>query len=152
MDIKEILCSHKNTIMRRYSYMRKEKNRMDFGPIQRLFGSNAVTQVIDFLSTFREFDYSINEIAENTEIHRRTVSRVLPSLEYYGVVVNVRKIDRASMYKLNGDSEIATMIRDLSTAVAEYDVDSLLKKRKFHSQRVECTEKRHRNNNRITIK
>jgi len=103
--------------------MRKKKDRMDFGPIQRLFGSNAVTQVIDFLSTFREFDYSINEIAENTGIHRRTVSRVLPSLEYYGVVENVRKIDRANMYKLNGDSEIAAMICDLSKTVAEYDVD-----------------------------
>jgi len=103
--------------------MRKKKDRMDFGPIQRLFGSNTVTQVIDFLSTFREFDYSINEIAENTGVHRRTVSRVLPSLEYYGVVVNMRKIDRASMYRLNGDSEIAAMICDLSKTVAEYDVD-----------------------------
>jgi len=108
--------------------MRKKKDRMDFGPIQRLFGSNAVTEVIDFLSTFREFDYSINEIAENTGVHRRTVSRVLPSLEYYGVVVNVRKIDRASMYKLNGDSEIAAMICDLSKTVAEYDVDNLMEK------------------------
>ena len=108
--------------------MRKKKDRMDFGPIQRLFGSNAVTQVIDFLSTFREFDYSINEIAENTGVHRRTVSRVMPSLEYYGVVVNVRKIDRASMYKLNGDSEIAAMICDLSKTVAEYDVDNLMEK------------------------
>jgi len=108
--------------------MRKKKDRMDFGPIQRLFGSNAVTEVIDFLSTFREFDYSINEIAENTGVHRRTVSRVLPSLEYYGVVVNVRKIDRANMYKLNGDSEIAAMICDLSKTVAEYDVDNLMEK------------------------
>ncbi len=108
--------------------MRKKKDRMDFGPIQRLFGSNAVTEVIDFLSTFREFDYSINEIAENTGVHRRTVSRVLPSLEYYGVVVNVRKIDRASMYKLNGDSETAAMICDLSKTVAEYDVDNLMEK------------------------
>jgi len=108
--------------------MRKKKDRMDFGPIQRLFGSNAVTQVIDFLSTFREFDYSINEIAENTGVHRRTVSRVMPSLEYYGVVVNVRKIDRASMYKLNGDSETAAMICDLSKTVAEYDVDNLMEK------------------------
>ena len=107
--------------------MRKKKDRMDFGPIQRLFGSNAVTQVIDFLSTFREFDYSINEIAENTDVHRRTVSRVMPSLEYYGVVVNSRKIDRASMYRLNGDSEIAAMICDLSKTVAEYDVDNLMK-------------------------
>jgi len=108
--------------------MRKKKDRMDFGPIQRLFGSNAVTEVIDFLSTFREFDYSINEIAENTGVHRRTVSRVLPSLEYYGVVVNVRKIDRASMYMLSGDSEIAAMICDLSKTVAEYDVDNLMEK------------------------
>ena len=108
--------------------MRKKKDRMDFGPIQRLFGSNAVTEVIDFLSTFREFDYSINEIAENTGVHRRTVSRVMPSLEYYGVVVNVRKIDRASMYKLNGDSETAAMICDLSKTVAEYDVDNLMEK------------------------
>ena len=108
--------------------MRKKKDRMDFGPIQRLFGSNAVTQVIDFLSTFREFDYSINEIAENTGVHRRTVSRVMPSLEYYGVVVNVRKIDRASMYMLSGDSEIAAMICDLSKTVAEYDVDNLMEK------------------------
>ncbi len=107
--------------------MRKEKDRMDFGPIQRLFGSNAITEVIDFLSTFMEFDYSINEIAENTGIHRRSVSRVIPLLEYYGVVMNVRKIDRANMYKLNRSSEVAAMICKLSKTVAEYDVNKLMK-------------------------
>jgi len=99
---------------------------MDFGPIQRLFGSNAITQIIDFMSTFREFDYSINEIAENTGVHRRSVSRAIPKLESYGVIVNVRKVDRANMYKMNKSSEMAVLICKLSKTVAEHDVNTMM--------------------------
>jgi predicted DNA-binding protein YlxM (UPF0122 family) len=107
--------------------LRKVVDRMDYGPIQRLFGSNAITQIIDFMSTYREFDYSINEIAENTGVHRRSISRAIPQLEYYGVIVNVRKVDRANMYKMNKSSEMAVLICKLSKAVAEHDINMMMK-------------------------
>ena len=106
--------------------MRKVIDHMDYGPIQRLFGSNAITQIIDLMSTYREFDYSINEIAENTGIHRRSVSRAIPGLEYYGVIANVRKVDRANMYRMNQSSEMAALICKLSKAVAEQDVNTMM--------------------------
>lgn len=103
-------------------------DRLDEGPFQRLFGNSAVTKVLDFLATHEDFDYSINEIAENTGIHRRTVSRVIPSLEYYQVVKNVRKIDRSNMYKLNKESKLSTLLRRLAYGIAEHDVDDYMAK------------------------
>lgn len=85
-------------------YNDESDERLDSGPFERLFGSSALTKVLDFLTTHKDFDYSINEIAENTRVHRRTVSRVIPALEYYLVVKMNRKIDRSNMYMLNNES------------------------------------------------
>jgi len=107
----------------------KEPNDwLDEGPLERLFGSSALSKVLDFLSIHENFDYSINEIAENTGIHRRTVSRVIPKLEYYQVVKNVRKIDRSNMYKLDKESKLSTLLRRLAYNIAEHDVDDYMAK------------------------
>jgi len=107
--------------------LNEQKGRLDAGPIQRLFGSSAVTKVLDFLSIHEDFDYSINEIAEHTGVHRRTVSRVIPTLEYYMVVKKVRKIDRSNMYVLDKESELSSLVRRLGYSIAEHDVDTLIK-------------------------
>ena len=106
--------------------MGEAKEWMDYGPIQRLIGPNVVTKVIDFMTTYNEFDYSINEIAENIDVNRRSVSRVIPVLKHYDVISFVRKIDRAQMFRMNRSSEIGQLLCKLSKAVAEHDVNNIM--------------------------
>jgi len=91
-----------------------------------MFGPNSVTKVLDFLSTHENFDYSIKEIAEYTGVHRRIVSRLIPTLEYYDVVKKVRKIDRSSMYKLDTKSKLSSLMRKLAYRIAEHDIAAIM--------------------------
>ncbi len=107
-----------------------QKTKYDEGPFQRLFGSNAIAKVLDFLIVHENYDYSINEIAEYTGAHRRTVARVIPTLEYYSIVRNERKIDRANMYKLNPESNLSSLLGKLSYRIAEHDIDVIMEQEK----------------------
>lgn len=96
------------------------------GPLARLMGSFSSAKILDFLSTFREFDYSITEIAENAGLSQRTVQRELPKLREYGVVKIIRYVGRSQMYKLDTDSSITIKLNDLIAAIVEFDTDKIV--------------------------
>ena len=67
----------------------------------KLFGDHPAVRVIDFLLTFREFDYSLTEIAENSGVAWSTIHSFFPHFVKLGIVVETRQIGRARLYKLN---------------------------------------------------
>ena len=67
----------------------------------KLFGDYPAVRVIDFLITFREFDYPLTEIAENSNVAWSTIHSFFPNLVNIGIVKQTRKIGRAKLYKLN---------------------------------------------------
>jgi hypothetical protein len=97
------------------------------GPLERLFSSRATTRIIDFLVTFREFDYPLTEIAENTGVNRRTVERVMPNLIHYGVVKVTRTVGRSKMYQCNTGSPLVKGVINVSSEISDHDVAGLLK-------------------------
>ena len=72
----------------------------------KLFGDNPTVRVIDFLITFREFDYPLTEISENAGVAWSTIHTIFPKLVELGVVKQTRKIGRAILYKLNTDNSV----------------------------------------------
>jgi DNA-binding IclR family transcriptional regulator len=54
--------------------------------------------ILQFLQKEHPKDYSIEEIAEKTKLHRNTVSKYLFGLEKEGKIKNTRTIGRAKMY------------------------------------------------------
>jgi len=42
-----------------------------------VFGSNPIIKVLDFLITYRLFDYSLTEITKNSEVSYSTLQRTL---------------------------------------------------------------------------
>jgi predicted regulator of amino acid metabolism with ACT domain len=97
------------------------------GPLERLFSSRATTRIIDFLVTFREFDYPLTEIAENTGVNRRTVERVMPNLLHYGLVKVTRTVGRSKMYQCNTGSPLVQGVVKVSSEISDHDVKGLLK-------------------------
>jgi len=96
------------------------------GPLERLMGSFASTKILDFLSTFREFDYSITDISRNSGLSRRTVQRELPRLTYYNVIQQSRTVGRAHMYRINIENPITTKLNELISEIAKFDSDRIL--------------------------
>jgi predicted AAA+ superfamily ATPase len=54
--------------------------------------------ILDFLQKEYPKDFSIEEIAAETGVHRNTVSKYVFGLEKAGKLKNVRTIGRAKMY------------------------------------------------------
>lgn len=67
----------------------------------KLFGDYPSIRVIDFMMTFREFDYPLTEIAQNAGVAWSTIHTFFPELVRLGVVKETRQIGRARLYKLN---------------------------------------------------
>jgi len=98
----------------------------EMGALERLMGSFSTPKIIDFLSTFREFDYSVNEIAENSRISTKTVRREVPKLCYYEILLQSRTIGKTKMYKFNAESKIAQAFNYLISEIATFEIENII--------------------------
>jgi len=64
-------------------------------------GDSPVVRVLDFLIEGRGLDYSLSDIAENSNIGWTTLHRIWNKLEKFEIVVFTREIGRAKLFKLN---------------------------------------------------
>lgn len=96
---------------------------VDRGPLERLMGTSSTARILDHLYTFREFDYSVSEIAEACGLSRRTVQKALERLRRYGVVSLTRTVGRAKMFRVRGDTPIARGLRELISEIAAWDAE-----------------------------
>jgi len=89
----------------------------------KLFGDYPAIRVIDFLITFREFDYSLSDIAENAGVAWSTIHTFFPELVRTRIVRETRQIGRAKLYKLNAENpvvkELITLDNKLIHELAE---------------------------------
>ena len=93
--------------------------------LRRLLGDNPTARILDFLSLYDSFDYSLTDIAKNSGVSWKTLHNVWPFLEKYEVVKMTRQIGRAKMYKLNPDSKIARALKLLNLEIAFFDAKKI---------------------------
>lgn len=96
------------------------------GPLARLLGSFATIRILDFLTTFRDFDYSVTEIAENVGISWRTAHRVVPKFLEYGLIKESRMVGRSRMYRANMESAITNKLDELIVEIARFDSERIV--------------------------
>jgi len=82
-----------------------------------LFGSNPKTRVLDLFMDNPLFEFTRNEVMESLGMAKITLYKTLPDLESGGVIVETRKIGKASLFRLNGDSIV---VKDLERLVRSY--------------------------------
>lgn len=109
------------------SEMNEEVKEANPASLQKIFGDSSVAKVLDFLTLYREFDYSLTDIAKYSGVAWTTLYRIWPPLETYGIVKKTREIGRAKMYKLNPDSEIAKLVKKLAVEIASVDAEKIAK-------------------------
>lgn len=93
--------------------------------LQKLFSDSSIAKVLDFLTLYRDFDYSKVEISRNSGVSWKTLYRIWPILEKYGLVVETRRIGRATLYKLNVDNPIARALQKLALQVASFNAEKI---------------------------
>jgi predicted transcriptional regulator len=65
------------------------------------FGDYPLIRVLDFLVLSRDMDYSMTEIAKNSNVGWTAFSEIWPQLIKKEIVIFTRKIGNAKLFKLN---------------------------------------------------
>ncbi len=103
-----------------YIYMEEKSS------FRLVFGDSPIVKVIDFFLDNREFDYSLTDIAKNSDIGWSTLHQFWDNLARLGVVIKTRRIGRAELYKLNLDSILVKKLigldNDISKKLIEEEV------------------------------
>ena len=74
------------------------------GPLESVF-PGSTSKILDFLATFKDWDYSVSDIAKNSGISFKTALNEIKNLEQQGVLLRTRTVGKAILYKLNRDSK-----------------------------------------------
>jgi len=75
-------------------------------------GDSPTMRIMQFMIEGRHFDYMLTDLARDGEVSWGTLNKVFPKLVKYGLIKEVRKIGRATLYTINRENETAkNMIR-----------------------------------------
>ena len=99
--------------------------------LTEVFGNYPLIRILNHLLIFREFDYSLTDIAENSGVAWSTLNALWPKLEKLGLVVHTRNVGRAKMYKLNtGNRVTKQLIQFADTLVWEHEGNGISRKKR----------------------
>lgn len=97
-----------------------------------IFGESTQTTILDFLAGHLNYDYSISEIAKNSQLSRPTVYKIIDILIKNELIIQTRKHGKSPLYKLNNDNKLVQMILEFDfekeKKVAEIESHELVKK------------------------
>ena len=96
----------------------------------RTFGNNPVIKVLNFLLQGRELDYSMSDIARNSDISWTTLNRIWTDLERSGLIKSTRKIGKAKLYKLNEENQAVKKLIELHKQLLEQETEAYFSKSK----------------------
>jgi len=100
------------------------------GILPKILGDYPLIRVLNFLLTFREFDYSLSDIAEESDVAWSTLHQFWPKMEQMGMVTFTREVGNAKMYKLNTKSKLVQdFIRFADSLVWDYTHEKILKQK-----------------------
>lgn len=90
-----------------------------------LFQTNAVVKILDFLTLYKNFEYTRTDIARETGISRRTLYQVFPILEKFELVKVTKSSGMIRFYKLNMDNPISKHLVALADQVSLFQAEKI---------------------------
>ena len=90
-----------------------------------LFQTNAVVKILDFLTLYKDFEYTRTDIAKETGISRRTLYQVFPVLEKFDLVRVTKSSGMIRFYKLNIENPISRHLIALADQVSLFEAEKI---------------------------
>ena len=95
------------------------------------FDNTPVARILDFLILGKDFDYSMTEIAEGSNVGWTSFTRIWRGLEKRKVVIPTREIGRAKLHKLNiQDPTVQKMVK-LHWEIMKAETDKMLESKQL---------------------
>lgn len=96
-----------------------------------IFGESPQTKILDFLADYPNYDYSISEIAKNSDVSRPTVYKVIEILLEKKLIIKTREQGNSPLFKLNQENKLVQLILqfdfDISKKLSEIESESTSK-------------------------
>lgn len=90
------------------------------------FGDYPAIKILDFLIENREFDYSMTEIARNSEVGWSAFSEVWKRFVEKEIIRETRKIGNAKMYKLNTENHVVKKLIKLDAELTKFETEKIV--------------------------
>ena len=71
----------------------------------KVLGDTPKIRILNYLIKYRGLDYSMSDIARNSNVGWATLSRLWQEFVKYKIVVPTREIGKAKLFKLNEENE-----------------------------------------------
>ena len=104
--------------------MENSKNH-DPGQLERLFGNTATTRILDFIHIFRDWDYSKQDISENSGVSFRHAAKAIDKLEKLELIKKTRNVGRAQMYQYNMKNPAAQLLQKFALELAGQEAQKI---------------------------
>ena len=92
------------------------------------FGNSPTIRLLDFLMEGRNLDYSLTDIAKNSNIGWTTLHRIWQNLEKLEMVKQTRIIGKAKLYKLNMNNKVIKKLINIYDLLLYQQTEKHLKK------------------------
>lgn len=106
----------------RFKYYSIHRDNMEKSLFIEFMGDSPTIRVLDYLLTERELDFSITDIANNSNIGRATLYRMWDDLIKNKIIVPTRIIGKAKLYKLNKDNLIIKKLIEIDDTLIIQDL------------------------------
>lgn len=90
------------------------------------FGDYPLIRVLDFLILGRDMDYSMTEIAKNSNVGWTSFSELWPKLIKKNIVTKTRKIGNAKLFKLNLENTWVKELIKMDKVITKLETEKLL--------------------------
>ena len=115
---------------------------IESGPLERLFNGTAPAKILDFLTVFRDYDYSKMDIAKNSGVSFRHALREIEKLEQLNLIKQTRTVGQAQMYRLNTNNPATQHLSKFALQLASTEVNHELAKQEKEQHAKEKTKER----------
>lgn len=90
---------------------------------REIFGESPQTKILDFLADHPDYDYSISEIAKNSQVSRPTAYKIKDILIKKRLIIQTREQGNSPLYKLNLDNKVVQLILRFDFEIAKKIAD-----------------------------
>ena len=105
------------TSYEKFKYVASPMHLLEKSILIEVLGDYPSIRILNHLLIFREFDYSLTDIARESNVAWSTLNLLWPSLEKKGIVIHTRNVGKAKMYRLNTKSKVVQDLMKFADAL-----------------------------------
>ncbi|VVB81419.1 Uncharacterised protein [uncultured archaeon] len=93
-----------------------------------VMGDSPINRVLDFLITFKDFDYSLTDVCGNSDVSWSTLHLFWKDLERNRIVKQTRVVGKAKMFRLDEANPVVKELVRMHWLIAKTYTDRLFRK------------------------